>query len=129
MKLSIYFVAVLPLMIVFTLPTNSYSKDKVQSWAGTYVLMGGRGGLVIEEEGRKLWVEMWRDFKAGEVKRSGEETYEAVYFASIHGNTAKRLPFRGDICPHTFTLKANSVILADECKPGPPTMYHFERAK
>jgi hypothetical protein len=64
-----------------------------------------------------------------EENRPGEEKYEQVYFASIHGNTAKRLPFRGGICPHTFTLTADGVKLADECKPGPPVVYYFEKIK
>ena len=129
MRFSIYSIAITVLGIASTLPQNSYSKDKSQTWAGTYVLKGGGGGLMIEKEGKKLWVELWRDFKADEDKRPGEEKYEAVYFASIHGNTANRLPFRGDVCPHTFTLTTDGVKLADECKLGPPKMYYFERIK
>ncbi len=129
MRFSIYSVAFVTLITAFTCPQNSYSKDKSQNWAGTYVLKGGGGGLMIEKDGKKLWVELWRDFKAGEEKRPGEEKDEEVYFASIHGNTAKRLPFRGDVCPETFTLTADGVKLADECKLGPPIMYYFKRVK
>lgn len=129
MKFPIYSVAFLALITAFTCPQNSYSKDKSQTWAGTYVLKGGGGGLMIEKEGKKLWVEIWRDFSAGEEKKPGDEKYEAVYFASIHGKSAKRLPFRGDICPQTFTLTENGIKLADECKPGPPVVYYFERTK
>lgn len=128
MKFSIYSVAIVVVGIASTLPQNSYSKDKSPTWAGTYVLKDGGGGLTIEKEGKKLWVEIWRDFKAGEERRPGEEKYEQVYFASIHGNTAKRLPFRGDICPHTFTLTAEGVKLIDECKFS-PIIYYFERVK
>ncbi len=62
------------------------------------MLKGGAGGLVIEKEGKKLWVEIWRDFTPGEKKKPGDKKYVAVYFASIHGKSAQRLPFRGDIC-------------------------------
>jgi hypothetical protein len=129
MKSSIYSVAFVALFVAFICPQNSYSKDKSQTWAGTYVLKGGGGGLTIEKEGKKLWVEIWRDFKAGEEKRPGEEKYEEVYFASIHGKTAKRLPFRGNICPNTFILKAEGVKLIDECSDFSPIIYYFERVK
>jgi hypothetical protein len=129
MKFPIYFIAVVALMMVFILPQNSYSKNKSQSWAGTYVLKGGGGGLVIEKEGKKLWIEMWKDFEADEEKwPPGAEKNEDVYFASIHGDTAKRLPFRGDICPQTFILAVDGVKLIDECNFS-PRIYYFERVK
>ncbi len=91
-----------------------------------FVLKGG--GLTIENEGRKLWVEIWRDFKEGEERRPGEEKEELVYFASIQGKSAKRLPSRGGVCPHSYILTADGVKLIDECK-FDPIIYYFERVK
>jgi hypothetical protein len=124
-----YSVGCAALFMAFICPQISYSKVKSQTWAGTYVLKGGGGGMTIEKEGKKLWVEAWSTFKDGEYRRPGHETDEQVYFASIHGSTAKRLPFRGDICPQTFTLMAEGLKLVDECKLGPPIIYYFERVK
>ena len=128
-KFSIHFVVFMGFMMLFICPQNSYSKDKPHTWEGRYALKGGGGGLTIEKEGKKLWVEIWRDFKAGEEKRPGEEREEEVYFASIHGKKAKRLPFRGDICPNTFILTAEGVKLIDECSGFSPIIYYFERVK
>ena len=128
MRPSIHFTAFAALIVAVLCPQNSYSKDKPRTWAGTYVLKGGGGGLTIENEGKKLWVEIWRDLKEGEERRPGEEKYEQVYFASIHGNTAKRLPFRGDVCAHSYILTADGVKLIDECK-FDPRIYYFERVK
>lgn len=128
MKYSTYSIATGALCIALNLPQNSYSKDTSQSWAGTYVLKGGGGGLTIENEGKKLWIEIWRDYKDGEERRPGQEKEELVYFASIHGRSAKRLPSRGDVCPQTFTLTAQGVKLIDECQFS-PIIYYFERVK
>ena len=127
MRPSINFAAFVALIVAFSCPQNSYSKDKSQPWAGTYVLKDG-GGLTIENEGNKLWIELWRDYKEGEEKWPGEEIHKQVYFASIHGNTAKRLPSRGDVCPHSYILTADGVKLIDECK-FDPIIYYFERVK
>lgn len=129
MRFIIHFVVYIALCIAIILSQKSYAKIKSQNWVGTYVLKGGRGELTIEKEGKKLWIEMWKDFEADEEKwPPWAEKDEDVYFASIHGNTAKRLPFRGDICPQTLILEANGVKLIDECKFN-PRIYYFERVK
>ena len=129
MRFLIYFVVYMALCIASTLPQKSYAKIKSQNWVGTYVLKGGRGELTIEKDGKKLWIEMRKDFEADEEQwPPGAEKNEDVYFASIHGNTAKRLPFRGDICPQTFILAVDGVKLIDECKFS-PRIYYFERVK
>lgn len=128
MRPSFHFAAFVALIVAFICPQNSFSKDQPQTWAGIYVLKGGGGGLTIENEGKKLWVEIWRDFKEGEERRPGEEKEELVYFASIHGKSAKRLPSRGDVCPQTLTLTPDGVKIIDECQFS-PIIYYFERIK
>ena len=124
-----YFAFVLPIML-FVWPQISYAKDKLQPWAGTYELKGGNGGLLIEKEGKRLWIEMWRDYNEGEERwPPGNDKYKEVYFASIHGNTAKRLPFRGDICPETLIRTAEGIKLIDDCSNFSPIIYFFERIK
>ena len=126
---SMYFLISISVFVALNRSGISYSMDKFKPWVGTYEQKGGGGGLVIEKEGQKLWIEIWRDYRADEERRPAEARYEQVYFASIHLNTAKRLPFRGDVCPQTFTLTPEGVSLADECKPGSPVTYYFVRTK
>jgi hypothetical protein len=109
------------LMMAYSSP--ALAKEKLQNWPGTYVQKGGGGGLTIEKEGHKLWIEIWRDPGPSEAK------YEEVFFAEIHGELAKRLPHRGDVCPNTLMLVPQGMTLKDECKLGPPTFYHYVRIK
>lgn len=116
-------IASVALVVFLAFPMNSSADTKQPTWVGSYLKKGGGGGMTVEKEGKKLWIEIWRDTNA-----SGEK-YEEVYYASVHGKTAKRLPFRGDICPETLTLLSDEIKLLDECMPGQPVVSYFERIK
>ncbi len=66
-KFSIHFVVFMGFIMLFICPQNSYSKDKPHTWEGRYALKGGGGGLTIEKEGKKLWVEIWILIKIGHI--------------------------------------------------------------
>ena len=126
-----YFIVFMLMTGTFIFPAKSYpkSKSKLQGWVGTYMQKDEKGGLTIERDGKKLWIELWREFEPGEERMLDEKRHEEVYFASVHGDTANRLPFRGDICPNTFVLEASGLKLIDECKLGPPKLYYYKRIK
>ncbi len=128
MKFTSHFFTAAVLLIYAVFPGNLFGKDKLK-WAGTYVNENGSAGIVIENEGNKLWVEIWRDYQLDEEKRPGETRIEQVYFAAIQGNTAVRLPPSGEVCPHIFTKMKNGLQLETRCKLGPPIFYNFKRVK
>ena len=117
---TIFFMRVV-LIATLLWPLNAYAKTRMLDWVGSYHLKGGTGKMTIEKgEKGTLWIEYWTSVE------NGEEKGGAVFSASVHRKTAKKLPWRGELCPETLTLQPDGVRVIDDCS-YPKKVYDFER--
>ncbi len=129
MKLSACLINLMIIITTCLLPSESFSKTKLKDWVGTYVQKNEKGELTIEKDGKDLWIELWREFEPGEERRPHEIKHEEVYSVSVKGNTAKRLPHRGELCPNTLELESGGLKLTDSCGGGLPQIYYYRKVK